>query len=206
MMIIMLVYKFIILTTDCGKFHFLSRAGSFCISRWEWEKGVELRALALHYPIFPVFSTYPPYFLLTFSKRRSYLVFRKRFYYLRNILFSFYEQSVQKNFKTSRCFAMAQHHFLESRFQKTPTSSLIWSTVTESSDIRYFGSNVWRFRQKYLAKLVGRFGQAFGPIRPKYMNYIKFHKKQENSGWFNQIEFNYLLQSDNHIYHNRDLF
>ena len=102
MIIIMLVYGFVILTLDLGKFHFLFRAASLCISRWEWGKGADLRALALHYPIFPVFSTYPPYFLLMFSKHRRYLMFRKRFDYLRNILFSFYEQSVQKNFKTSR--------------------------------------------------------------------------------------------------------
>ena len=68
---------------------------SLCILRWDF------------------FSTYPLYFLLIISKHRSYLVFRKRFYSLRKILFSFYEQSVQKNFKTSRYFAMAQHNFLE---------------------------------------------------------------------------------------------
>ena len=78
-------------------------------------KSERYRALALVFPIFPIFSTYPPYFLLIFSKHRSYPVLRKRFYYLRNILFSFYQQTVQKNFKTSRCFPIAEHNCLESK-------------------------------------------------------------------------------------------
>ena len=77
--------------SSLGNFHFLSKEASFCIARWEWGQGVDLRALALHYPIFPVFSTYPPNFLLMFSKHRIYIMFTKRFDYLRNILFSFYE-------------------------------------------------------------------------------------------------------------------
>ena len=49
------MYGFIVLALDLGKFHFLSKAASLCIARWEWGKGVDLRALALHYPIFSCF-------------------------------------------------------------------------------------------------------------------------------------------------------
>ena len=49
---IILVYGLIVRALDLGKFPFLSHAASLCISRWEWGKGVDLRALALHYPFF----------------------------------------------------------------------------------------------------------------------------------------------------------
>ena len=126
---IILMYGFIVLALDLGKFHFFPRRHPFVL-----RDGNEERVLIWEHshsitPFFPVFSTYPPYFLLTFSKHRSYLVFIKRFYYLRNTLFSFYEQSVQKHFKTSQCFAMAQHHFLESIFSylyHILTGLIIW--------------------------------------------------------------------------------
>ena len=57
------------------------------------------------------------YFPLTFSKHSIYAVFRKRFYYFQNILFSLDAQIVQKIYKTSLYFPMTQHYFLERTLQ-----------------------------------------------------------------------------------------
>ena len=105
------------------KFSFSFQGGIPLYCEMGMGKGCWFESTRTPLPHFFLFSLLIlPTFLLTFSKHRSYLVFRKRFYYLRNTLFSFYKQSVQKNFKTSRCFAMAQHHFLESHFPRERVS------------------------------------------------------------------------------------